>query len=86
MLTPEQRALIEEGLRSCPCDGSLDGDCEAWGCRTILFLLTEIDRLKRGEFTEEEFQNLCHNLSTDDQERFKRGCEEYQKRLFGSDP
>lgn len=26
-------------------------------------LLEEIARLKRGDFTEEEFQNLCHNLS-----------------------
>lgn len=47
-------------------------------------LLAEIDRLKEGYFTEEEFQNLCHNLSVKDGEhRFKKGCEEYQKKLFG---
>lgn len=44
---------------------------------------TEIARLKRGEFTEEEFQNLCHNLNENDYCRFKKGCEEYQEMLFG---
>lgn len=44
----------------------------------------EIARLKAGNFTEEEFQNLCHNFSADDACRFKKGCEEYQKKLFGN--
>lgn len=43
----------------------------------------EIERLKAGRFTEEEFQNLCHNFTPDDACRFKKGCEEYQKKLFG---
>jgi hypothetical protein len=43
----------------------------------------EIDRLKRGDFTEEEFQALCHNFSEDDEARFKAGCEAYQRKLFG---
>jgi hypothetical protein len=52
----------------------------------IEFLKNEIERLKSGNFTEEEFQNLCHNLTTDDAERFCNGCEEYQKKLFGYSP
>jgi Tfp pilus assembly protein PilO len=43
----------------------------------------EVERLKRGDFTEEEFHNLCHNLSEDDEQRFKQGCSDYQKKLFG---
>lgn len=43
----------------------------------------EIERLLRGDFTEEEFQNLCHNFSEQDAERFKHECIEYQKKLFG---
>jgi hypothetical protein len=46
-------------------------------------LRRENERLLRGEFTEEEFQNLCHNMTTDDACRFKAGCEAYQKKLFG---
>ena len=45
----------------------------------------EITRLKEGKFTEEEFQNLCHNFSPDDECRFKKGCEEYQRKLFGKE-
>lgn len=45
---------------------------------------SEIRRLKNGEFTEEEFQNLCHNRSVQEGAcRFKQGCEEYTKKLFG---
>lgn len=49
----------------------------------IATLRREYARLLRGEFTEEEFQNLCHNMTTDDACRFKAGCEAYQKKLFG---
>ncbi len=42
----------------------------------------EIERLKCGDFTEEEFQNLCHNFTEEDVCRFKKGCEQYQKKLF----
>ncbi|HUT60193.1 MAG TPA: hypothetical protein VNA25_20290 [Phycisphaerae bacterium] len=34
-------------------------------------------------FTEEEFQNLCHNFGEDDAERFCDGCDSYQRKLFG---
>jgi hypothetical protein len=46
-------------------------------------LRAEADRLKRGDFTEAEFQSLCHGFSEGDMERFGKGCEEYQRRLFG---
>ena len=47
----------------------------------------EIARLKTGKFTEEEFQNLCHELSEDGKpECFAKGCIEYQKKLFGYSP
>lgn len=52
---------------------------------TIL-LVNEIMRLKRGEFTPEEFQEMCHNrhetpgcTSAD----FAAGCVQYQRQLFG---
>lgn len=43
----------------------------------------EVARLKRGDFTEEEFQTLCHNMKPDDLRRFRAGCEDYQAKLFG---
>lgn len=46
-------------------------------------LAAEVVRLKKGDFTEQEFQNLCHNFSADDVARFKQGCTEYQRKLFG---
>lgn len=48
-------------------------------------IFDEIQRLKQGNFTEEEFQNLCHNFSEDDEVRFKQGCIDYQKKLFCKD-
>lgn len=47
-------------------------------------LVEEVKRLRRGEFTPEEFQNLCHN--TDIQagfDAFADGCEAYQRKMFG---
>lgn len=46
----------------------------------------EIERLKSGNLTAEEFQNLCHNLTTDDRAVFEVGCREYQNELFGPRP
>ena len=50
---------------------------------TVRKAISEIERLQRGDFTEEEFQNLCHGFSQQDEERFRTGCLEYQKKLFG---
>lgn len=44
---------------------------------------TEVERLKLGDFTEEEFHNVCHNQSEDDEQRFIQGRSDYRKRLFG---
>ena len=54
--------------------------------RVIGFLEHEITRLKKGDFTPEELQNLCHNLAEDKEKKceFFKGCCEYQKELFGS--
>lgn len=52
--------------------------------KTLMGLLEkENKRLKSGDFTEEEFQNLCHSFGEDDYNRFCDGCDEYQKKLFG---
>lgn len=63
----------------CKCCGI--GNCE--GCK-ILVLKQEIARLKQGDFSEEEFHNLCHNFDESDADRFAQGCRDYQKLLFGS--
>ena len=54
------------------------------GCRLLREAAEEIERLLRGDFTESEFQGLCHNFSADDAERFWAGCVEYQQKLFGT--
>lgn len=43
----------------------------------------EVERLRDGKFTAEEFQNLCHNLNGDDKTAFLDGCAKYQEQLFG---
>lgn len=44
----------------------------------------EIERLKRGDFTPAEFQNLCHSKTVQDGfGDFVVGCHEYQQQLFG---
>lgn len=48
--------------------------------------IDEIKRLKEGKFTEEEFQNLCHNFNEDDAKRHWEGCKEYHCKLFGKPP
>lgn len=49
-----------------------------------LRLAGEVERLKRGDFTDEEFQELCHSKSLEDGfTAFASGCQDYQKKLFG---
>jgi 8-oxo-dGTP diphosphatase len=64
--------------QECKCIGL--NRCD--GCR-ISLLKKEIQRLKAGDFSEEEFQNLCHNFDESDADRFALGCRDYQKLLFG---
>ena len=49
---------------------------------TYFGMLDEIDRLKNGDFTPEELQNLCHNLTSCDYKEFCDGCTAYQRKLF----
>lgn len=51
--------------------------------RFLKEILAEMRRLKTGDFSEEEFQNLCHNFDEADADRFALGCRDYQKLLFG---
>lgn len=48
----------------------------------------ECDRLKAGQFTDDEFQTLCHLLPAEKYkpEDFCDGCEAYQVKLFGWSP
>lgn len=43
----------------------------------------EIERLKSGAFTEEEFQNLCHNRFPCSRAEFEDGCQQYTDKLYG---
>src|SRR5690348_6421765 len=45
--------------------------------------MTEIERLREGEFSETEFQNLCHCIPENDRDSFFTGCTDYQRKLFG---
>lgn len=52
--------------------------------KKMLDMADEIDRLLHGDFTDEELQNLCHNLSESDYKAFCDGCDLYQRKLFGA--
>lgn len=52
--------------------------------KIIAELTSEIQRLKSGDFTEEEFQHLCHCIPESDRERFFQGCLDYQRQILGS--
>lgn len=68
--------------RTPECPRSEKGDRnELWDY--VRYLESEIERLKEGRFTQEEFQNLCHNFDTSDVCRFREGCRQYQLQLFG---
>jgi hypothetical protein len=82
----EVRELFSERV----CDRPVIYRYSKYGREIVSVLLSTIDgleqdicRLREGRFTEEEFQNLCHNFGDEDVVRFKRGCEEYQRKLFG---
>jgi hypothetical protein len=49
----------------------------------VTALCDEVERLRRGEFTSDEFQNLCHNLDETKRSEFFAGCAEFQRKLFG---
>lgn len=51
----------------------------------VVQLESEINRLKEGNFTAEECQNLCHNLQNVTLPVFDAGCKLYQEKLFGKE-
>ena len=57
--------------------GEHDYDC-------VVFLRSEIDRLKAGRFTDSEFHGLCHTIPESRRTAFCDGCDEYQRKLFGT--
>lgn len=75
---------IRRTVEDCPCDG----DCSNWSCGTVIDLLAEIDRVKRGDLTPEEFQSLCHNLhergTPCTRQEFEQGCVTFADQLFGT--
>lgn len=64
----EYAVLVEENLR-------LQAALNAKSCDNV--------RLREGKFTDEELQNLCHNLDTKDLSAFCKGCENEQIKIFG---
>ena len=62
------------------------GERIQWLSNYIASVQSEIERLKRGEFTDSEFQSLCHNFQDADVERFADGCVDYMNNLFGRCP
>ena len=46
-------------------------------------LIKENKRLKEGNFTPEELQNLCHNIKGGTRGEFEAGCKVYTDSLFG---
>lgn len=66
------------------CERFIQQRCEGGGpWKSYAELEAENARLRRGDFTPEEFQNLCHKeppLSFCD---FAEGCHKYQRELFG---
>lgn len=80
-MTEERLQQIREGILKYRFD--LSSFYEFRGM--LLECLVEISRLRRGEFTPEEFQSLCHSLPTGcTREAFEKGCREYQDKLFGA--
>ena len=73
-----QKALVR-----CYRNANLDDQREKGKLRA------EISRLKRGDFTPEEFQNLCHNRHESPgctRADFEAGCVQFQEKLFGPAP
>lgn len=71
--TDGERTIYEQAIQS-----ALDQACAEKD--------REIARLKRGEFTPEEFQNLCHEREDRpgcSVRQFFDGCADYQLKLFG---
>lgn len=65
---------------------TIEGIFQIYKCLCIAdtkWLIDELKRFKRGDLTEEEFQNQCHNYDGNDLKRFDDGCKHYQTQKFG---
>ena len=95
-MTPERRAALERCRGKTYLDLHFD---DLWFVSEIALddypsddkcemsrqeLIAEVQRLKRGDFSQEEFQNLCHNFDESEECRFLDGCRDYQRKLFGN--
>lgn len=80
-MTPDNLCLHALPLTSCPT-------CISNPYEEMERLCAEIVRLKRGDFTPTEWQELCHHRDTAPegctQAAFEAGCQEYQRKLFGT--
>lgn len=90
-MSKEEIETLKQLIKNCQTNKPRDR-MEAWDrlrdfcgdyAEELLELNCEVARLKSGKFTPEEFQNLCHNYSEDDYEKFCDGCDDWQKKLFG---
>jgi hypothetical protein len=45
----------------------------------------EVERLKAGNFSDDELQNLCHQFPPEKVCSFRNGCTQYQVKLFGQE-
>lgn len=86
------KAVSDRDLLQAEADAALfdavllDANATPGVDRLVLKLTNEIRRLRRGDFTPEEFQALCHHR--DDKPGctradFEAGCVAYQEKLFG---
>jgi len=84
-VTDERLAKLEAIAATLP--GAVTGDSPLVQCAyAVPALVAEIRRLKRGEFTPDEFQALCHHRDERPgctRASFEAGCREYQRKLFG---
>ncbi len=71
--------LVMAGLSILAEDGYATDSQRA----TARAAMAEIERLREGEFSDTEFQNLCHCMPENDRDAFFTGCTEYQRKLFG---
>lgn len=80
----EAKAKMTEPISKSVLD-QISAFCEqrSAGYSTVKMLLEEITRLKRGDLTPQELQDLCHGLSEEDCGRFCTGCLKYQVKMFG---
>lgn len=68
--------------------GELKAESEIGDAKKRLYLtlaLVTLERWRAGDFTADEIHNFCHKLpECVPLDEFKRGCEEYQQKLYGA--